>query len=63
MTWELLSNIIGSDPYTCAVYAKRHDLLKHLRMEAIEMTCKNRKKTHQNPQEVKIQTSQGIKKI
>ena len=27
MTWEPLSNIIASDPYTCAVYAKKHDLL------------------------------------
>ena len=26
-TWEPLSNIITSDPYTCAVYAKEHDLL------------------------------------
>ena len=26
-TWEPLSNIIASDPYTCAVYAKVHDLL------------------------------------
>ena len=26
-TWEPLSNIIASDPYTCAVYAKRHELL------------------------------------
>ena len=27
MTWEPLSNIIASDPYTYAVYAKKHDLL------------------------------------
>ena len=27
MTWEPLSNIIASDPYTCTVYAKKHDLL------------------------------------
>ena len=27
MTWEPLSNIIASDPYTSAVYAKKHDLL------------------------------------
>ena len=27
MTWEPLSNIIASDPYTCAIYAKKHDLL------------------------------------
>ena len=26
-TWEPLSNIIASDPYTCAVYAKMHNLL------------------------------------
>ena len=26
-TWEPLSNIIASDPYTCVVYAKKHDLL------------------------------------
>ena len=26
-TWEPLSNIIPSDPYTCAVYAKEHNLL------------------------------------
>ena len=26
-TWEPLSNIIASYPYTCAVYAKEHDLL------------------------------------
>ena len=26
-TWEPLSNIIASDPYTWAVYAKKHDLL------------------------------------
>ena len=26
-TWEPLSNIIASDPYICAVYAKEHDLL------------------------------------
>ena len=27
MTWEPLSNIIASDPYNCAIYAKEHDLL------------------------------------
>ena len=27
MTWEPLTNIIASDPYTCAIYAKKHDLL------------------------------------
>ena len=27
MPWEPLSNIIVSDPYTCAVYAKKNDLL------------------------------------
>ena len=26
-TWEPLCNIIASDPYTCAVYAKEHNLL------------------------------------
>ena len=26
-TWESLSNIIASDPYTCVVYAKEHNLL------------------------------------
>ena len=26
-TWEPLSNIIASDPYTCTVYAKEHNLL------------------------------------
>ena len=26
-TWEPLSNIIACDPYTCAVYAKEHNLL------------------------------------
>ena len=26
-TWETLSNIIASDPYTCAIYAKEHNLL------------------------------------
>ena len=26
-TWEPLSNIIASNPYTCAVYAKKHNLL------------------------------------
>ena len=30
VTWEPLSNIIASDPYTCAVYAKEHDLLNTL---------------------------------
>ena len=27
ITCEPLSNIIASDPYTCAIYAKRHNLL------------------------------------
>ena len=27
ITWEPLSNIIASDPYTCAIHAKRHNLL------------------------------------
>ena len=27
LTWEPLSNITASDPYTCAIYAKKHDLL------------------------------------
>ena len=26
MTWEPLSNIIASDPYTCAIYVKKHEL-------------------------------------
>ena len=26
-TWEPLTNIIASDPYTCAIYAKKHNLL------------------------------------
>ena len=32
-TWEPLSNIIASDPYTCAVYAKDHDILLLLEWE------------------------------
>ena len=51
-TWEPLSNIIASDPYTCAVYAKEHDL--HSRMETSKKTCKNSQKTYQNSQEIKI---------
>ena len=27
MAWEPLSNIIADDPYSCAVYAKKFDLL------------------------------------
>ena len=27
MTWEPLGNIIADDPYSCAVYAKKFDLL------------------------------------
>ena len=27
ITWEPLTNIIASDPYTCAIYAKKYDLL------------------------------------
>ena len=27
ITWEPLSTIIASDPYTCSIYAKKHDLL------------------------------------
>ena len=27
MTWEPSSNIIADDPYSCAVYAKKFDLL------------------------------------
>ena len=30
MTWEPLSSIIASDPYTCAAYGKKHDLLNTL---------------------------------
>ena len=30
MTWEALSNIIANDPYPCAIYAKKHDLLNTL---------------------------------
>ena len=30
MTWDPLSNIVASDPYTCAVYAKEDDLLNTL---------------------------------
>ena len=45
-TWEPLSNIIASDPYTCAVYAKEHNLTQHPRMEASEKTCKNSQKTY-----------------
>ena len=29
MTWEPLSNIIADYPYSCAVYAKKFNLLKH----------------------------------
>ena len=31
MTWEPLSNIIADDPYSCAVYAKKFDLLNSQR--------------------------------
>ena len=27
MTWEALGNIIADDPYSCALHAKRFDLL------------------------------------
>ena len=27
ITWEPISSIIASDPYTCVIYAKRHNLL------------------------------------
>ena len=36
MTWESLSNIIASDPYTCAVYAKKHDLLNTPRWKLLK---------------------------
>ena len=38
MTWEPLSNIIATDPYTCAVYAKKHDLLVENPLLSIGLT-------------------------
>ena len=35
-TWEPLSNIIASDPYTCAVYAKEHNLLNTPRWKLLK---------------------------
>ena len=60
-TWEPLSNIIASDPYTCAVYAKEL-LAQHTRMEASEKTCKNSQKTYQNPQESKYRQAKASRK-
>ena len=63
MTLEPLNNIIASDPYTCAVYAKKHDLLSTPGWKLLKRHARTARKTHQNPLEVKIQTNQGIKKI
>ena len=35
-TWEQLSNIIASYPYTCAVYAKEHNLLNTPRWKLLK---------------------------
>ena len=56
MTWETLTNIIADDPYSCAVYSKKFDLLN-------TQECQNSKKSHQNPQDVQVQTSQSIKEV
>ena len=36
MTWEPLRNIIASDPYTCVVYVKKHDLLNNPRWKLLK---------------------------
>ena len=36
MTWEPLSKIIAIDPYTCAVYAKKYDLLNTSRWKLLK---------------------------
>ena len=38
-------------------------ITQHSRMEAIEKTCKDSKKTYQDSQEVNVQTNQSNKKI
>ena len=45
-TWEPLSNIIASDPYTCAVYAKEHNLLNTPGWKLLKRLCQNSQKTY-----------------
>ena len=44
-TWEPLSNIIASDPYTCAVYAKEHQKI----LESYEKTFGEKPKKTKTP--------------
>ena len=53
MTWKSLSNIIADDPYSCAVYANKFNLLN----------TEGCKETYQNSEEIQVQTSQGSQEI
>ena len=47
MTWEPLSNILADDPDSCAVYAKKFNLINTQGwMETTQEACQNSKEVH-----------------
>ena len=62
-TYEPLSLIIQDDSITCAVYDKKHGLLKHTWLESSQEICQNQQKTPHSSQAIQNLTDQKSHKV
>ena len=62
MTWEPLSNIIASDPYTCAIYAKKHDLLNTPGWKLLKRHARTAKRLIRTPKKSKYRQAKASRK-
>ena len=62
MTWEPPSNIIVSDPYTCAVYAKKHDLLNTPGWKLLKRHAKTARRLIKTPKKSKYRQAKASRK-
>ena len=61
-TWEPLSNIIASDPYTCAVYAKEHNLLNTPGWKLLQRHARTARRLIRTPKKSKYRQARASRK-
>ena len=62
MTWESLSDVIDDDPYSCAVYAKKFDLLNTQGWKQLKICTRAAKRLIRTPKKSKYRQAMASKR-
>ena len=62
MTWEPLSNIIADDPYSCAIYAKKFDLLNTQGWKQLKRHARTARRLNRTLKKSKYRQAQATKR-